>query len=394
MKKIYIIVFTILCSFLFVGNVRGAENLYECKYGDNTNKGTLYIKADKNLSAEFKLENWNGKENSKKSSLANMNWDATDKSSKYYVGSKGCPQYVAVQTSNVNYTSGLVWYNWNQDKAKSHCEENKSICKVLTLSSFKNPQSICYYDTEGNKIGSSQNAVYMAFYNKSLVFTTTSPKKTVQGKTYQLKETSGFWDTTTQKFKCADKVYTCKKPSYDSFADVTGKSGKEEYFVFTKESELTGANGCKTVVDDVEKDAVPANAKKNGMSSDEWIEDTTDPPTAEECKANPNTPGCAKGRCEVIDPNGELFTILKEIIGYAQIGSIFVVIILSILDLGGAIASSDDDAFRKARGKVGKRIIALILIFLVPLLINFVINLVNLGACKEEDYDFIGNLFN
>lgn len=137
-----------------------------------------------------------------------------------------------------------------------------------------------------------------------------------------------------------------------------------------------------------------ANKKKGHTGSDEWLPEA-EGPTKEECKADPNKEGCARNRCEVIRTDGEVFKILKEIIGYVQIGSVFAVLIFCVLDLGGAVASSDDDAFRKARGKVFKRIIALILIFLVPLLVNFVINLVNLGACNdsEEDYDFIGNLF-
>ena len=165
-------------------------------------------------------------------------------------------------------------------------------------------------------------------------------------------------------------------------------SGPRDIYYYTVTGTGTTEDEDQSVVDEDSNTTHGA-----GYVKEEWLPET-EGPTKEECKSNPNQPGCAKSSCEVIDTNGEVFKILKQILGYIQIGSVFAVLVFCILDFGGAVASSDDDAFRKARKKVMNRIIALILIFLVPLFINFVINLVNLGACSEEDYDFIGNLFN
>ena len=54
------------------------------------------------------------------------------------------------------------------------------------------------------------------------------------------------------------------------------------------------------------------------------------------------------------------------------------VIILGILDFVKALAAQDDDAMKKAQGKFVKRLIAAVVLFLLPLIIDYVLSVFNL----------------
>ena len=98
--------------------------------------------------------------------------------------------------------------------------------------------------------------------------------------------------------------------------------------------------------------------------------------------------------CNIIDKDSGFFKILKQIIGYIQIGTIFLVLILGVLDLTGAVGSQKDDALKKAASKFGKRMIAAALIFLVPAMLNIIFNVINISSCGvADDKSLISELF-
>lgn len=70
-----------------------------------------------------------------------------------------------------------------------------------------------------------------------------------------------------------------------------------------------------------------------------------------------------------------VYNILKWIKYIAPV----IVIILSILDFIKAIAAQDDDAMKKAQGKFVKRLIAAALLFLLPLIIDYLLDVFNLN---------------
>ncbi|MDD3341149.1 MAG: hypothetical protein PHN72_02990 [Bacilli bacterium] len=93
-----------------------------------------------------------------------------------------------------------------------------------------------------------------------------------------------------------------------------------------------------------------------------------------------------KDACDIIDKKGELYKALKQIVGYIQIGTIFLVLILGVIDLTGAVGSDKDDALKKAVGRFAKRMIAAALVFLVPTIINFIFNIINLSSCGGGEF--------
>ena len=139
--------------------------------------------------------------------------------------------------------------------------------------------------------------------------------------------------------------------------------------------------GQSADVDESESDKFGTEEGYGSDAKDEWI--TGHPGDEEKEKVDP---------CDVINKNESFYKILKQIINYTQIGTIFIVILLSGLDYIGAISSGNDDAMKKATGKTKNRIIALVLVFLVPAIVNLLLTIVNVGACGSNS-DFISELF-
>lgn len=72
--------------------------------------------------------------------------------------------------------------------------------------------------------------------------------------------------------------------------------------------------------------------------------------------------------------------LLEKIQEYMNIIKIIVpilVVVFSILEFGKVILSSDADEMKKAQAKFIKRLIIAVIIFFVPLLVNFILNMVN-----------------
>ena len=59
-------------------------------------------------------------------------------------------------------------------------------------------------------------------------------------------------------------------------------------------------------------------------------------------------------------------------------------IFLGVLDFTKAVASDDQDALKKAWGHFIKRLIAVIILFLLPLLMELIFDLVDITTCKID----------
>ena len=81
------------------------------------------------------------------------------------------------------------------------------------------------------------------------------------------------------------------------------------------------------------------------------------------------------------DMTGWLIRILKIFRYIAPI----IVIILSIVDYIGAISAAEDDAMKKAGARLGKRILILIIFFLLPSLIQFILNTFNVPGFDSSN---------
>ena len=74
---------------------------------------------------------------------------------------------------------------------------------------------------------------------------------------------------------------------------------------------------------------------------------------------------------------------LYKIIRIVRYGIPIMLIILSALDYIRAIASDSDDEMKKATSKLGKRLIAAALIFLIPFILDFILGMFNLPGLND-----------
>ena len=101
-----------------------------------------------------------------------------------------------------------------------------------------------------------------------------------------------------------------------------------------------------------------------------------------------------RSTCEIINVNTDLGRFLNKMVNYIRIGVIFLVLVLGMVDLMGAVGASEEGAFEKAGTRFFKRLIAAALVFLVPAIVNILISLINDASCAgDPNYDPTGGIF-
>ena len=73
----------------------------------------------------------------------------------------------------------------------------------------------------------------------------------------------------------------------------------------------------------------------------------------------------------------DLIDLIHMLFNWIRIVAPILVIVLGSVDFAGALLKDDKDALSKASGKLVKRLIIAIALFLVPTLLNFVIDIYN-----------------
>ena len=76
--------------------------------------------------------------------------------------------------------------------------------------------------------------------------------------------------------------------------------------------------------------------------------------------------------------SARIIAFIYNILKWVKYITPVLVIILGILDFVKALAAQDDDAMKKAQGKFVKRLIAAVLLFLLPLIIDYVLSVFHL----------------
>ena len=147
-------------------------------------------------------------------------------------------------------------------------------------------------------------------------------------------------------------------------------------------------NGCRDCNKEKPKTKEELNKKLN--TSDVWtdgtnLDDSTRVDASDDIKDIENWGNKAKtevpdegdysNQCEIIDP--EIITFLTNLFIIIQVIGILLLIILTAADFIKVITGSDDDNLPKAFKRLLKRIIIVVIILLLPLLIKWVLNMVN-----------------
>ena len=74
---------------------------------------------------------------------------------------------------------------------------------------------------------------------------------------------------------------------------------------------------------------------------------------------------------------GSFGWLLQRLLNYIKIAGPILVVLLSALDFIKAIASSEEEAFKKAQSRLVIRLIAALALFLVPTFVELLLGLIN-----------------
>lgn len=89
--------------------------------------------------------------------------------------------------------------------------------------------------------------------------------------------------------------------------------------------------------------------------------------------------------CAIFD--AETWNFIWRIYNMIVIIGVILTVVLGLLDFTGAVTSQEDGALKKASGKFMKRVISIAVIFLLPVLITFILNIVPNGAIPGIEGD-------
>ena len=95
-----------------------------------------------------------------------------------------------------------------------------------------------------------------------------------------------------------------------------------------------------------------------------------------------NKVGNIGGACEGLEP---VIKIVKNgILKYICILIPIALLLFGVFDLGKAVIASDEKEVKAAQSRLIKRVVYAILVFLVPQLVTLVMNVVAIGADKDD----------
>jgi len=170
-----------------------------------------------------------------------------------------------------------------------------------------------------------------------------------------------------------EKISVCK----DGYEYVKGKCGK---FLGIAEPQGTGTYTCqkgelvgsKCYQFDDEGVNVQPNKGENNSTNNPGTNGNIPEYNCESLLGDPNIEGTTSFYLVVI------FKVLKYV-------AIILLLVLSIMDFVGAVASSDSDIMKKAVNKLVKRAIFCVIIFILPTLIELILGLINDNAVASCD---------
>ncbi len=73
-------------------------------------------------------------------------------------------------------------------------------------------------------------------------------------------------------------------------------------------------------------------------------------------------------------------SIIAWIMNFIRIGGVILLVVLGMLDFVKAAASGEQDEMKKSKSKFVKRLIACVILFFVPIIVDLLVGLVNLGS--------------
>ena len=185
------------------------------------------------------------------------------------------------------------------------------------------------------------------------------------------------------KLKCPEKLYINGGCSFKNGWFGNGDIRNCDYIISTKKSILNETWGDQVLTVDLDEESskiydTDDSINGEGGSYQEPNEGTENPGST--------IPG-VEASCDLID--SEIWAEIRKILSWVQILVPIIIIAMGMIDFSKAVLADDQAAIKKATGNFVKRLIVGVAIFLIPIVLDVILKLVELpevqgSLCKDE----------
>lgn len=326
-----------------------------------------------------------------------VNDDGSISNKKMYVNDKSVGLTTGSMKANAFYLESTKEFNKNGTFYKAFKKYND--CPDMQIIYYVNTQQLGIYtegsrDSDGNQSitvsttktgGSSSNNNSNSNSNSSgnKVYCTRSPQKVLnsnQKVTVSFEEKGGVKKVRLVSTTRSDKVF-----DYDKVATLDNVSFRVDQNAVSKfwsskcsttEMYFAAINGDKSniIIQTTKPNAIDnASYNTNEEKYDNGGVNTFDDKSSLD-DLNKQYNNCN----QIIDMSeGKFGWILQKLLNYIKIAGPILVVLLSAVDFIKAMASSDENIFKKAQSRLMIRLIAALALFLVPTLVQLLLGLIN-----------------
>jgi len=259
-----------------------------------------------------------------------------------------CPSKIYIKYEGGGKTTGVkIFYDKKNGNKEISLDSSKSKNNNKPISNSSKPTISCDYTatkTQGKgtvnaTIVSDGSKITSQFYSGSY-----KPQKD------DYPEIAKLFKDSNGKLHCPNLYISC------------GSSGSNSFCTISENNNIYGISFSGTESNDADK-----------------INGKNDNPNENDEKINLNyTTGCGIISNDLKDWMIQLLDIVK-------IGALILTLILGMVDFLKGVASGDDDAMKKVWKSFSRRLIALVLLFLLPVIIEFILGLVTINGVDASN---------
>lgn len=389
MKKIFntlLITFVVVLSSLMFSTVYAEEEQIVCKYSNWTL--TMAKKKDKIYVKKVEPANYTGSHYTKDVKVGTLRCPTTifvkeemipNLGSDYYFSSTDKKGYTAISLTSGRQDKNCV--EWDDIKSKYNTSSYAASLEEL-ISGTNNPNSYITYNGKSFSVKAidsdttcEQFRQYNLYYFNTLNPTYSDGKTKVQKLSEKLQKVRGeLLKTTVCKSETSEYTATISKiDEYQKKVDSFLRAGHYESENVKKYlAAMKAAGTC-----DIDPDALDKYIDKDLTAVDKFKKEALI--VGSKLKFED---GCA-----ILD--GGLKDFLNTLLFYIRVAAIVLAVVLSLLDYIKATAGTDDKPMAKANSNFMTRLILIIVLFLLPAILSFMLNALNIKDTSNVSSDSI-----
>ncbi len=241
--------------------------------------------------------------------------------------------------------------------------------------------SVMYVPLKENETTTDKKITERCYFSKTSLNINSATQASAPEKLYYLKYSDGtdaFVDSTNNVFKLSGNSKNNIDCNVDNLQLFIKKASSDTYTIVDSCDDGSDANCIVYIIAAYDGSGNAGELAPDGSSEgDDNLVDpnniTIMPPTNLNCNSLLGSPS------DTGSPSYYIVVSFK-IVRYV---AIILLIVLSVMDMVSAVASSDSEIIQKTVAKIIKRLILCVIIFLLPLLINFILQFIdsNLKVC-------------